>query len=75
MVVCHCAVVNCRAIAGAVENGAHTLASVCAQTGAGRDCGGCVFTVRRIMCHHLEGRAARLAAHPAEPLEPLDATG
>lgn len=75
MIVCHCAVVNCRTIAGAVEAGADTLASVCSRTGAGQDCGGCVFTVRRIMCDHLDNRAERLATHPALPLESLDATG
>ena len=30
--------------------GATTLSRVCASTGAGRDCGACVFSVRRILC-------------------------
>lgn len=75
MIICHCAVVNCKTIAGAVESGSETLASLCSRTGAGQECGGCVFTVRRIMCDHLDKRAERLATTPAPPLEPLDATG
>lgn len=75
MIVCHCAVVNCKSIAGAVQDGATTLASVCSRTGAGQDCGGCVFTVRRIMCNHLDQRAERLAVTHTLPLEDLDATG
>lgn len=50
MIVCHCAVVGDRQIADAVAAGANTLSRVCASTGAGRDCGACVFSVRRILC-------------------------
>lgn len=50
MIVCHCAVVGDRQIAEAVVAGANTLSRVCASTGAGRDCGACVFSVRRILC-------------------------
>ncbi|MGN7248826.1 (2Fe-2S)-binding protein [Janibacter anophelis] len=50
VIVCHCAVVGDRDIAAAAAAGASTLSQVCASTGAGRDCGSCVFSVRRILC-------------------------
>ena len=75
MIVCHCAVVNCTTISEAVQDGATTLASVCSRTGAGQDCGSCVFTVRRIMCDHLDQRAERLATPHPLYLEAMDATG
>ena len=53
MVVCHCHVVNDAAIAAAVDAGARTLAQVCRSTGAGSDCGSCVFSVRRLVCEHV----------------------
>ncbi len=50
MIVCHCAVVGDKQISAAAAAGATTLSQVCASTGAGRDCGACVFSVRRILC-------------------------
>lgn len=50
VIVCHCAVVACRDITVAAERGASTLSQVCASTGAGQDCGACVFSVKRILC-------------------------
>lgn len=50
MIVCNCAVVGDKQIAAVANAGAHTLSEVCASTGAGRDCGACVFSVRRILC-------------------------
>ncbi len=52
MIVCHCMVVNDTAITEAVDAGATTLAEVCRTTGAGTDCGGCVFSVKAIVCNH-----------------------
>ena len=52
MIVCQCHVVNDAAIRDAVDAGARTLSAVCRTTGAGSDCGGCVFSVRRIVCEH-----------------------
>lgn len=57
MIVCHCTVVNDAAITQAVDDGAATLAEVCRVTGAGTDCGGCVFTVKAILCEHDVRRA------------------
>ena len=66
MIVCHCHVVNDAAIAGAVRDGARTLSDVCRSTGAGRDCGACVFSVRRLVCEHVAG-------HVPESAEPRHA--
>ena len=63
MIVCHCHVVNDAAIAGAVRGGARTLSEVCRSTGAGRDCGACVFSVKRLVCEHVE----RQVTESAEP--------
>jgi bacterioferritin-associated ferredoxin len=54
VIVCHCRVVTDRAVSAAVRAGAGSLAGVCRSTGAGQDCGSCVFAVRRLMCEHVE---------------------
>jgi bacterioferritin-associated ferredoxin len=56
VIVCHCKVVNDRAVTRAVEAGARTVSQVCDATGAGRGCGSCVFTLKRLLCEH-EGSA------------------
>lgn len=60
MIFCHCAVVSDRAVATAVDAGARTVAQVCRATGAGRDCGTCVFAVKRIICEHVADSAESL---------------
>ena len=52
MIVCHCRVVSDRAVAGALRDGARSLAAVCRSTGAGQDCGACVFSFKRLVCGH-----------------------
>jgi bacterioferritin-associated ferredoxin len=52
VIVCHCKVVNDDAVGRAIENGARTVAQVCGATGAGRNCGSCVFTLKRLLCEH-----------------------
>lgn len=52
MIFCHCAVVSDREVARAVDAGARTVAQVCKATGAGQQCGSCVFSVRRVLCQH-----------------------
>jgi bacterioferritin-associated ferredoxin len=52
VIVCHCEVVNDDAVGRAIDNGARTLAQVCGATGAGRNCGSCVFTLKRLLCQH-----------------------
>jgi bacterioferritin-associated ferredoxin len=65
VIVCQCHVVNDAAITAAVDAGARSLGQVCRMTGAGRDCGACVFSVRRLVCEHESPR-------PAEDLEIRD---
>jgi bacterioferritin-associated ferredoxin len=52
MIVCHCAVVSDRSVTAAVQAGARTLSGVCRSTGAGKNCGACVFSLRRLLCEH-----------------------
>jgi len=52
VIVCHCEVVNDDAVTRAIDSGARTLAQVCGATGAGRNCGSCVFTLKRLLCQH-----------------------
>lgn len=53
MIICHCEVVSDRDVAAAVDAGARTTAQVCGATGAGRGCGTCVFSVKRLTCDHV----------------------
>ncbi len=53
-IVCHCEVVTDRAVVAAVESGARSLSAICRATGAGSDCGSCVFSLRRLLCEHVE---------------------
>jgi bacterioferritin-associated ferredoxin len=52
VIVCHCEVVNDRAVVEAIDNGARTVAQVCRSTGAGKNCGSCVFSLKRLLCEH-----------------------
>ena len=61
MIVCHCHVVNDAAVSAALDAGARTLADVCRTTGAGRDCGACVFSVRRLVCEHVPSQVPESA--------------
>ena len=69
MIVCHCRVVTDRQIADVVRQGAVSLGSVCRSTGAGQQCGSCIFSVRRVLCdHQAKGQAPASApdqGHPA----------
>ena len=56
MIVCHCRVVSDREVVRAVDEGARSLAAVCRETGAGRDCGACVLSVKRLLCQHRPSR-------------------
>jgi bacterioferritin-associated ferredoxin len=53
VIVCHCNVVTDGDIAAALDDGAKTLGEVCRRTGAARQCGTCVFSVRQAVCHHV----------------------
>ena len=58
MIICQCAVVSDRSVTEAVASGARSLAQVCRATQAGRDCGSCVFAVRRVLTEHRRTAAA-----------------
>jgi bacterioferritin-associated ferredoxin len=52
MIVCHCKVLTDRDVAAALGTGARTVRQLCGATGAGQDCGGCVFSLKRLLCEH-----------------------
>ena len=58
MIVCHCRVVSDRTVAEAVRAGARSVSGVCRSTGAGQDCGSCVFSLKRLVCEHGNALAA-----------------
>ena len=49
MIVCHCELVNDRAIRTAILAGAASPADLADACGAGRRCGGCSETVERLL--------------------------
>lgn len=54
MIICQCAAVSERSLTEAVATGARSLGHLCRVTNAGRDCGACVFNVRRVMTAQLD---------------------
>ncbi|HUS22320.1 MAG TPA: (2Fe-2S)-binding protein [Aeromicrobium sp.] len=52
MIVCQCKVVSDRQIDEALSAGARSVSAVCRATGAARDCGTCIFTVKAMVCKH-----------------------
>ncbi len=52
MIVCQCCVVSDRAIDAALAGGARTVSAVCRAAGAAQDCGGCITTVKALVCEH-----------------------
>lgn len=50
MYVCHCSVVTDRDVIEAVANGARCVKDVARQTGAGKVCGGCIASVKELVC-------------------------
>jgi len=67
VIVCHCAVVSSGDIARAHDEGARSVSEVCRRTGAARQCGTCVFSVRQVLCQHVEqpGTTIKEAARAA----------
>ena len=63
MIICQCAVVSDRSVTEAVATGAQSLAQVCRSTGAGRDCGACVFNVKRIITEHRQAASCGVPGH------------
>lgn len=52
MIVCHCAVVSSGDVVAALDAGARTVSEVCRRTGAARNCGACIFSVKQVVCQH-----------------------
>jgi len=52
MIVCQCQVISDHTVAATIDDGARTLGQVCQMTGAGQKCGGCIFSLERILCEH-----------------------
>jgi bacterioferritin-associated ferredoxin len=52
VIVCHCRVVTDGDITDALQDGARTVSEVCRRTGAGQNCGSCIFSVKQIVCQH-----------------------
>ncbi len=67
MIVCQCAVVSDGDVTAAVHSGCRTLRQVCAATGAGRDCGACVFAVRGVLTR---AASAPRQSRPASTMTP-----
>jgi len=53
-IACECMNVTVGMIKNAVENGAHTLEEVQAETGAGSGCGACTEYVENLVKHFVE---------------------
>lgn len=64
MIVCQCQRVSDRKVAACVGRGCSSLRELCASTGAGRDCGGCVRHLREMLD----------SLRPATALEDVHAT-
>lgn len=65
MIVCQCRVVSDRDVDAAVAEGARSLGQVCRSTGAGQDCGSCVFSIKAQLVQHHERECALLQADGA----------
>jgi bacterioferritin-associated ferredoxin len=61
MFVCQCRGVTDRQVRGAVAEGCTTLRSVAAATGAGTGCGGCIPTIKDLVCTSCPSRMVALA--------------
>lgn len=59
MIVCHCERVSARTIARAVRSGCSTAGEVAKATGAGRGCGSCVTSVKRLIEEHFSAPASK----------------
>jgi bacterioferritin-associated ferredoxin len=62
MIVCQCRRVSDRKVANTVKKGCGSLRELCAQTGAGQECGCCVSRLKEILESHLAAPASMEAA-------------
>ena len=72
MIVCHCQVVSDRHGRRRHRRRAPARsAEVCRATGAGRDCGSCVFSVKALVCEHEPQRPHRTSRRSTvQPVSP-----
>ena len=69
MLVCHCFSVNDRRIRAAIAEGARDEIDVASACGAGRDCGGCLPAVQRLLDECLRcSRVGDLSVDVAAPM-------
>lgn len=73
MYVCQCKVVTDRQIEAAVAEGCTSVRQVAALTGAGTACGGCVPTLRNMVCGSCPSLVTELACDDAPVGEPVHA--
>lgn len=59
MIICHCEIISDHAVVAALDDGARTLEQVCQVSGAGQSCGGCIFSLKQLLCEH--GQVADLS--------------
>lgn len=52
VIICHCGVVSDRKVIECIQDGARTVANVAKCTGAGKGCGVCIHSLRRLLCEH-----------------------
>jgi NAD(P)H-nitrite reductase large subunit len=60
MILCHCAVVTSRHVTEALQAGARSVSEVCRRTGAAQGCGTCVFSVKQVVCEHVDRGGHRI---------------
>jgi bacterioferritin-associated ferredoxin len=65
VIVCQCKVVTDRQVDEAIADGARSVSAVCRATGAARDCGTCIFTVKALVCNHQAEEHTRLEVEGA----------
>jgi bacterioferritin-associated ferredoxin len=53
-------VVSDKSVDAAITEGNRTVSSVCRSTGAGQDCGGCIFTLKAMVCQHRDDLSSDL---------------
>ncbi|MEO2108054.1 MAG: (2Fe-2S)-binding protein [Actinomycetota bacterium] len=73
MYVCQCKVVTDRQIEAAVAEGCTSVRQVAALTGAGTACGGCVPTLRNMVCGSCPSLVTELPCDDAPVGEPVRA--
>jgi len=64
MIVCHCRGLSDRKIREVIRRGAHSPREVALACHAGRNCGGCIPTVRELIASEISASAPECAERP-----------